>query len=137
RYRSGCSTPAHLRETVKAAHRTAPWAQRGRRTRVPRPRRLVFQLEPTPPCAERPAHDRARRVPDRRAAFGLPRERPAPPRMLRHREDRDRQRYRELDLESMARTSVGACAEALLVRLPAYQRTWWRDSLQASPVIAL
>lgn len=52
-------------------------------------------------------------------------------------EDPDRQRYRELDLEALDRSRPGAFALGLLRRLPAYQRTWWRDSLQAAPALAL
>jgi fatty acid desaturase len=179
RYRRGYSTPAHLREDIKAAHQTDPWRTAltaladqlvivaaciaagalliaqplagaplallaavlvGRQLRAleclvhegshfnwSRKRRalndiLAIALAAFPTGAQlsgyRESHLR------HHGAFGTD-------------DDPDRQRYRELDLESLDRTRPGAFARGLLVRLPAYQRTWWRDSLQASPAIAL
>lgn len=179
RYRRGYSTPAHLRETVKAAHRTAPWRSAGAALgdqaaivlacvlggwllaaspvvgALLAPVAVVLvgrQLRALECLVHEGSHfnwSRRRRALNDLLTIALAAF-PTGAQLsgyreshLRHHgsfgtaEDPDRQRYRELDLEAIDRTSMGAFTKALLVRLPAYQRTWWRDSLQASPVIAL
>jgi fatty acid desaturase len=179
RYRRGYTTPAHMREDIKAAHQTDPW-----RTAAAA---LLDQAVIIAACAvsgwllsSRPAfgvpvaivaailvgrqlralenlvHEgshfnwsRKRRALNDLLATALAAF-PTGAQLsgyreshLRHHgafgtaEDPDRQRYRELDLEALDRTSWGAFASGMISRLPAYQRTWWRDSLQAAPVIAL
>ncbi|WP_084546506.1 fatty acid desaturase family protein [Glycomyces arizonensis] len=178
-YRRGYSTPAALRDDLKAAHRTSPWrsalaaaADQAAviaacvlggllligRPAVGAPVALVAavlvgrQLRALECLVHEGSHfnwsRRHRRLNDLLtiaiAAF------PTGAQLSGYREshlrhhgafgtddDPDRQRYRELDLESIDRTRAGAFAGAMLSRLPAYQRTWWRDSLQASPAIAL
>ncbi|THV38702.1 fatty acid desaturase family protein [Glycomyces buryatensis] len=52
-------------------------------------------------------------------------------------DDPDRQRYEELDLEALDRTRRAAFLAGMLRRLPAYQRTWWSDSLQSGLATSL
>ncbi|RRS01226.1 fatty acid desaturase [Glycomyces terrestris] len=179
RYRRGYSTPAALREDIKAAHRTRPWRTAaaavadqaamiaacaaagwlltvqpfaglvaavlaavltGRQLRAlenlvhegshfnwSRKHRLLNDVLATAlaalPTGARLAGYRESHL-RHHGAFGTD-------------EDPDRQRYRELDLEALDRSSAAAFALGLLRRLPAYQRTWWRDSLQTAPALAL
>lgn len=179
RYRRGYSTPAHLREHIKAAHRTSPWRTTAAaladqavmiaacigagRLLVAEPLLGVplallaavltgRQLRALECLVHEGSHfnwSRKRRALNDFLAIALAAI-PTGAQLSGYREshlrhhggfgtddDPDRQRYRELDLEAMDRTRLGAFAFGLLARLPAYQRTWWRDSLQASPAIAL
>lgn len=177
RFKRGYTTPAHLREDFKAAHRTSPW-----RTAAALADQAVViaacvaagwlliaqpllgapfaaiaaiitgrQLHALENLVHEGSHfnwSRKHRALNDLLAVALA-ALPTGAQLagyreshLRHHgafgtdEDPDRQRYRELDLETIDRTRAGVFARELLRRLPAYQRTWWRDSIQASPALA-
>jgi fatty acid desaturase len=177
RFRRGYTTPARLREDIKAAHRTRPWRTVAAALTdqivviaacVIAGRLLIAEPLIGAPLAliaavltgrhlralENLVHEgshfnwsRRHRALNDALAIALAAF-PTGAQLsgyreshLRHHgafgtdEDPDLQRYRELGLEAIDRTRAAAFARELLKRLPAYQRTWWRDSVQASPAM--
>ncbi|MCC3763392.1 fatty acid desaturase family protein [Glycomyces sp. TRM65418] len=179
RFRRGYSTPAHLREDIKAAHRTNPWrtaaAALADQALIVAACVAAGRLLAAQPLAGVPVALLATVLVGRQlraleclvhegSHFNWSRKRrmlndvlstalaafPTGAQLSGYREshlrhhgsfgtadDPDRQRYRELDLEAIDRTRLAPFVVGLLKRLPAYQRTWWRDSLQAAPAVAL